>query len=199
MKAGSIQRHLTPYSLVGRRATTIRHAFASARAPVESYDESRVAEAMRVLGQRDMEALHCVYCKAPAETWDHLGALVLKSRPSGLGHTIGNLVPACKPCNSKRGNKPWESWMKARGCDARSIARVRAYHARYAAGGRLVARRGLTEAEDARLMEIERSILALMAKADRLLEATREAPSASTTGGGPRSGSLKGPARPRSR
>ncbi|HWH08328.1 MAG TPA: HNH endonuclease [Candidatus Thermoplasmatota archaeon] len=176
MGVDSLRKHLRPYSIRGRRATTIRHAFASARAPTEVYDAQRIAEAMRVLGQHNLDALNCVYCGADAETWDHLGALVRKSAPSGLGHTLGNLVPACRTCNSKRGNKPFEAWMKACGCSAQRIARVRAYHARYAAGGTLVARRALTPTEDARLAAIEEDIIRLMAEADAILDAMRAPP-----------------------
>lgn len=175
MDARSIQRHLTPYSIKGRRATTIRHAFASALAPIEVYDEARLREAMSVLGQRDPNDLRCVYCHEPAETWDHLGALVKDSRPSGLGHTLGNLVPACKPCNSKRGNQPWEAWMRARKLPSTRISRIREYQVRYAVGERLVPHERLTDAQRTRLLSIQEEILALMQEADDILRSARTA------------------------
>jgi hypothetical protein len=50
----------------------------------------------------------CVYCgRAKAQTWDHLFALVKNNEPSGYGHMYGNLMPACKECNSTKGNKDW--------------------------------------------------------------------------------------------
>ena len=30
---------------------------------------------------------------------------------SGYGHRIGNLLPCCKPCNSKKGNKEWRLFL----------------------------------------------------------------------------------------
>ena len=52
-----------------------------------------------------------MYCGAPAETWDHVFATVEKSEFSGAGHRLGNLLPCCKPCNSKKGNKSWNDYM----------------------------------------------------------------------------------------
>ena len=99
MKPSGIKRHLRPYSMVQRRKTTINHAFASALAPCDEYDENRVAEAMALLGQTDLDDLRCVYCDSAAETWDHLVGLVKDSKLNGYGHQIGNLVPCCRDCN----------------------------------------------------------------------------------------------------
>lgn len=177
MKPSSIKSHLRPYEIGPKRKTTIHHAFASALAPVEVYDEERVRAAMRVLGQRDLEALACVYCDAAATTWDHLEALVRDSRPSGHGHTVGNLVPACRHCNSERGNKPWRDWMAGKGMSVERIARLQTYHETFRVGGHLVAREDLNPESSRRLREIEEKIVALMQEADDIIRAWRTAES----------------------
>ena len=112
MKTKSIKRHLKPYSILKSRKTTINHAFASALAPHDPYDEDRIAEALRLLGQNPASDLTCVYCDREAETWDHLVGLVKDSNLYGYGHQVGNLVPCCKHCNSKKGNKDWRQFIK---------------------------------------------------------------------------------------
>lgn len=104
IKSSSIKSHLSSYSILRKRKTTISHAFASALAPSENYDETKVVEAMCSLGL-DPDNLACVYCGGEAETWDHLTNLVKNKEPNGYGHQVGNLVPCCKDCNSKKGNK----------------------------------------------------------------------------------------------
>lgn len=128
MKAASIAAHLRPYSILQKRSTTIAHAFASAIAPGEVLMSSRLGQALKVLGQGPDGDLICVYCDGPAETWDHLVALVQAGEMSGYGHTLSNLVPACRDCNSRRGNREWRSWLRvSRGdCEAR-IGRIERY------------------------------------------------------------------------
>jgi 5-methylcytosine-specific restriction endonuclease McrA len=105
MKIDSIKKHLAPYSIYQKRHTTISHAFASALAPVDDYDEEKLQAALRTLGQEDLTDIRCVYCSRPAQTWDHLVCLVKKGELNGYGHQIGNLVPSCKDCNSSKGSK----------------------------------------------------------------------------------------------
>lgn len=105
MKIESIKKHLSPYSIYQKRHTTIAHAFASALAPVDGYDEARLLKALKALGQEDKDDIRCVYCEKPAQTWDHLVCLVKKGELNGYGHQIGNLVPSCKDCNSSKGAK----------------------------------------------------------------------------------------------
>jgi hypothetical protein len=105
MKIESIKKHLSPYSIYQKRHTTISHAFASALAPVDGYDEARLLKALRDIGQEDEDDIRCVYCEKPAQTWDHLVCLVKKGELNGYGHQIGNLVPSCKDCNSSKGAK----------------------------------------------------------------------------------------------
>jgi hypothetical protein len=105
MKIESIKKHLSPYSIYQKRHTTIAHAFASALAPVDGYDEARLLKALKAFGQEDEDDIRCVYCEKPAQTWDHLVCLVRKGELNGYGHQIGNLVPSCKDCNSSKGAK----------------------------------------------------------------------------------------------
>jgi 5-methylcytosine-specific restriction endonuclease McrA len=111
MRYKDIRRYLKPYSLVASRTTTINHAFAASIAPSDSYDEDRVRTALIALGQNPDADLVCAYCGAEAETWDHVHATVRDKKFSGYGHRIGNLLPCCKPCNSKKGNKEWRVFL----------------------------------------------------------------------------------------
>lgn len=111
MKYSSIKYHLRPYKILERRKTTINHAFAAAIAPYDEFDDERIRRAVEILGQDVNEPLICVYCGRPARTWDHVFGTVKDSRFSGHGHRIGNLLPACKPCNSSKGNKIWQDFL----------------------------------------------------------------------------------------
>lgn len=71
MKIESIKTHLRPYSIFGKRKTTINHTFASAIAPNDSYDINLLKKAIVLLGQNPEKDLKCVYCDKPAKTWDH--------------------------------------------------------------------------------------------------------------------------------
>jgi 5-methylcytosine-specific restriction endonuclease McrA len=169
-----LRRHFVPYGIYARRKTTINHAFASAIAPCDSFIEDSVKEALRVLGQNPEGELSCVYCDDPAETWDHVFATVKNSVFSGLGHRLGNLVPCCKPCNSKKGNKAWEKFILERETtgparDSR-IKRIRAYLARYSTKDLLPD--GLPEYS--RFLEIRNQILELMREADRIAAVIRQ-------------------------
>ena len=112
MKKESIKKYLKPYSILSKRKTTINHAFASALAPYDDYDEEKLNEALMVLEQSSGVNLRCVYCGKDAETWDHLVGLVKDSNFSGYGHQIWNLVPCCTKCNTKKGKKNWKQFLK---------------------------------------------------------------------------------------
>lgn len=114
MKIESIKHHLQAYSIMGKRQTTINHAFASAIAPNDSYNEKMIREAIKTLGQDPNEDLLCVYCGELAETWDHVFGLVKDLKFSGYGHVVGNLLPCCKKCNSEKGNKRWQDFIKTK-------------------------------------------------------------------------------------
>lgn len=105
------KRKMKPTTIIKERATSIRNAFASALASVGNFDEEEINKALMILGQGDSsELLTCVYCGAPAKTADHLNGLVIEKRYSGHGQVIGNLVPCCTSCNSRKGNKAWRKW-----------------------------------------------------------------------------------------
>jgi len=73
MKKEDIKHHLHTYSVYGKRRTTINHAFASVIiAPSDDYDETKISEALKFLGQNPNKDLKCVFCNDEAETWDHL-------------------------------------------------------------------------------------------------------------------------------
>jgi len=97
--------------MVAGRTTTINHAFAASIAPCDIYDDQRLRQAIRSLGQDPDADLQCAYCGKEAETWDHVHATVRSKKFSGHGHRIGNLLPCCKQCNSKKGNKEWQAFL----------------------------------------------------------------------------------------
>ena len=113
MRFKSIASHLRPYLMLSRRRTTINHAFAAAIAPSDIYDEKAVRRAITLLGQNPELDLECAYCGAAAKTWDHVFATVKNSQFSGYGHRFGNLLPCCKTCNSRKGNKSWNAHLSS--------------------------------------------------------------------------------------
>lgn len=114
MKKSDIKRHLKDYSISGR-SSTISHAFASALSVADDYDLKRIDNALRILEQDPDGELKCAYCDKPAETWDHIKAIVEKTVFTGNGHQINNLIPCCKDCNSSKGNKEWKDFLKRKG------------------------------------------------------------------------------------
>jgi 5-methylcytosine-specific restriction endonuclease McrA len=69
-----------------------------------------ILEALTLLGMTENN-VRCVYCGAVHTTWDHLRPIVVNQRPTGFISEIGNLVPACGPCNSSKRNEDWRTWM----------------------------------------------------------------------------------------
>jgi hypothetical protein len=112
MKKESIKRHLSKYLISQRRGTTINHAFASAIAPCDPYNEEKVREALLFLGQDPDGELVCIFCEGKAQTWDHLTSLVKRGELNGFGHQLGNLVPCCKDCNSSKGAKDFSLFVE---------------------------------------------------------------------------------------
>lgn len=115
MTPKSIRSHLAPYSIFSKRKTTIAHAFASALAPSDEYDEAKIETALEALGQKNLKQLSCVYCESLAQTWDHLENLVKNGKLNGYGHQVGNLVPCCRDCNSQKGGKTFRDFINANG------------------------------------------------------------------------------------
>jgi 5-methylcytosine-specific restriction endonuclease McrA len=53
----------------------------------------------------------CAYCRTNvADTWDHIVAVA-----NGGRTTPGNVVPACRSCNSAKSNRDVTEWMEERG------------------------------------------------------------------------------------
>jgi hypothetical protein len=178
MKKQSIKAHLAPYSIFQKRKTTINHAFASAIAPVAEYDVGTLEAAIRLLGQDPDGNLKCVYCDGDATTWDHLVGLVAKGEFRGNGHQIGNLVPCCGACNSKKGAKDWEVYLgsetKALGLvDRRKI--IAAYAGKYSVVVDPKVPATLRPAEWKRYLEIREQIFGLMKEADKIAAGLRAA------------------------
>lgn len=117
MKKNDLKRHLKDYSIYGKRSSTISHAFASALSIADDYDVTKIDKAITILGQNPDDDLLCAYCDSPAETWDHIKAVVVKTAYSGFGHQINNLLPCCKSCNSAKGNKDWKVYLELKGLD----------------------------------------------------------------------------------
>jgi endonuclease I len=111
MRYTNVRRYLKPYNIVDSRKTTIVNALVSALAPHDDFDDQKVQDAIRTCLEQDLNDLVCVYCGAPAQTWDHVVALVHREQFSGYGHRLGNLLPCCKSCNSRKGNQDWQAFM----------------------------------------------------------------------------------------
>lgn len=94
-------------------------------APRDHVDDPRWAEALAILDQDADAELTCVYCGAPATSWDHLFPLVNDKDPTGHGHAVGNLVPACGSCNTRKQNKPWRDFVETLAADRRELVRER--------------------------------------------------------------------------
>ena len=179
MKKESIKSHLSAYSIKQKRQTTINHAFASAIAPVDKYDLKRLVEALRLLGEKDPDGeLTCIYCGKPAETWDHLHGLVKDAKPSGYGHQLGNLVPCCKECNSRKGAKDWEIYLKNEVSEQTALEQkqklIASYCDRYVGrvNSELLVEKSPGDLN--RYWEIKEHIINLMKEADEIAKKLRE-------------------------
>jgi 5-methylcytosine-specific restriction endonuclease McrA len=173
MKLGSIKTHLRDYKIVDRRRTTISHAFASALAPVDLYDEEKIRTAVSEnLGQDPDGELSCVYCDARAETWDHVVGLVKKGVLRGFGHQIGNLVPCCKACNSSKGGKTVAEHLEKLGQSSKAknirLRRICNYTKNYAVKIDLDAIKSKRPNEWRQFEDLRAQIVELMEQADVL-------------------------------
>ena len=174
MKLTSLKKHLKPYSIYDRRKTTINHAFASAMAPYDDFDGNieRIAKAIARLGQNPNDDLYCVYCGQNAETWDHLVNLVKDSQLQGYGHQIGNLVPACQQCNSKKGRKDWEKFVEEKFSNKRKRnevkRRIKRYLASYAKEVDIKNAKQCCPEEWREFKDIKNKIFNLMKEADNV-------------------------------
>jgi len=180
LKLDSIRSYLRPYSITQRRKTTMNNAFASAIAENTEYDPGAVAKAIQFLNLERKGELLCFYCDRPSQTWDHVKALVKNGEYSGFGHTLGNLVPCCKDCNSKKGNKDPEAYLEYKfPRDKRKrehkLHLLKVYQRRYLPS--VVDQsemERLCPAEMRELERLKRRILRDMEKADEIAKTVRE-------------------------
>jgi hypothetical protein len=172
MKKQSIKSHLAPYLILPKRKTTVNHAFASAIAPVDEYDEERLGAALRSLGQDPESDLSCVFCGLPAETWDHLVGLVENGELRGYGHQLGNLVPCCRICNFRKGGKDWDVYLQEVVPDQSIFEEkyrlIASYRDQYAAPVDLKRAAEMLPEDSARYAELKNEIFRLMAQADTI-------------------------------
>ena len=178
MKKEDIKRHLKTYSVYNKRRTTINHAFASAIAPSDDFDEEKMNEALKFLGQNPDEDLKCVFCNDEAETWDHLVGLVKNGELRGFGHQIGNLVPCCKKCNSKKGSKEFDKFIgeynKIPFDKNELIELLSQYQRKFAKEINLDILKEKTSTDYEAFLKVKEEIFNLMEKADILAERLRK-------------------------
>ena len=172
MKKKDIKRHLQIYSIYNKRRTTINHAFASAIAPSDDYNEKEIDKALIFLGQNPNMDLKCVFCNDEAETWDHLIGLVKNGELRGFGHQIGNLVPCCKSCNSKKGSKEFDKFIreysKIDGNKTELIELLSNYQIKFAKKINLDLLKEKRTDDYNEFLKVKEEIFALMEKADIL-------------------------------
>ena len=133
-------------------------------------------EAVTLLGQDSEKDLLCVYCDEPAETWDHVFGLVRDLKFSGYGHVIGNLLPCCKKCNSEKGNRDWESFLRKKNGNVATlkIAMLKQYFEKHLS--KKVSYEDIKAAcpaEIARLGLIKDKVMELFIEADTIAEKIR--------------------------
>lgn len=179
MTPTTIRSHLAPYSIFSKRKTTIAHAFASALAPSDEYDEAKIKAALEALGQQNLKQLSCVYCEKPAQTWDHLENLVKdgKLNVSGYGHQVGNLVPCCRDCNSQKGGKPFRDFINAKvnltESEKSNLVHKLAAHLALAKPNEHAILTSENQETLTRFVALQTQILGLMAEADRCAQMLR--------------------------
>jgi hypothetical protein len=76
---------LKDYSIHASRKTTINHAISSAISVADKYDDEKIDNALKLLGEDPEEKLNCIYCSRPVETIDHVMATVKNGKYSGYG------------------------------------------------------------------------------------------------------------------
>ena len=175
VKKEDIKRHLKTYSIYNKRRTTINHAFASAIAPSDDFNEEKMNEALKFLGQNPNEDLKCVFCNKYAETWDHLVGLVKNGELRGYGHQIGNLVPCCKQCNSKKGSKEFDSFINESYFDKKELIELLSlYQTKFAKEINLDLLKERNPDDYNAFLKIKQEVFNLMGKADALAEKLRK-------------------------
>ena len=97
---------------ITQRISTVTNSFVQSILPRTILSEEDLTTLRTTLRQDEEYELQCVYCGAKATEWDHLLPLVSARRPSGHLNVLGNLVPACGPCNHSKGSQDWRKWMR---------------------------------------------------------------------------------------
>jgi 5-methylcytosine-specific restriction endonuclease McrA len=113
MRLESIRKKLGRTYRISNRTSTLRNAFAQAIAPSDIYDRNRIRNAIRDLKQDPDKELRCVFCGRSASSWDHLYPVVKDGEFYGYGNWLGNLVPCCTNCNSRKSGHTWSEFLKS--------------------------------------------------------------------------------------
>lgn len=92
------------------RSSTIRGEYLKGILPQFSYTDDFKEAHYRKFGMRIDK---CAYCGDNANTLDHLYSPIKNKKLTGYTNEIQNLVPCCGPCNSSKGNKNWEDWLRS--------------------------------------------------------------------------------------
>ena len=169
----SLKRSLSAPRISGRR-TTIANAFAAAIAATDIYDDALARSAMEQLGQPVDGILRCIYCDGVATTWDHLIPVVKAGETSGPGHRLGNLVPCCSPCNSRKGGRDWTVFLEQTITDEARRSDLRTRIERHRELCVVDAHAVDVEAELRRLHRIRELIFRLMKHADHVAAVIRD-------------------------
>jgi hypothetical protein len=93
---------------------------------------------------------------------------VKDSRFSGHGHRLGNLLPCCKPCNSRKGNKPWQAHLASLALTEEELAERAEAITRHIDLFGMVDEHALATPDHQRLDQIRGQILALMTEGDEI-------------------------------
>ena len=96
---------------ITQRISTVTNSFVQSILPRTFMSEEELTNLRAVLLQETDDRWQCVYCGDLATDWDHLRPLVSARRPTGHLNLLGNLVPACGPCNQSKGSQDWRIWM----------------------------------------------------------------------------------------
>lgn len=96
----------------------------------------------------------------------------------GYGHQIGNLVPCCRSCNSKKGSKDWQQFIDHHVTQATNRRQIQAkltnYLAKYAKLIDIDQIKREAPDEWLRYLAVKEQILALMKEADMIAGAIRK-------------------------
>jgi HNH endonuclease len=114
--------------------------------------------------------LRCAYCGiAEAKRWDHLVPV-----RAGGETVLGNMVPACGPCDDSKAHRNFETWLRERNMDQNAIdveeqlAKLHQYMQAYRYVPTLLEDR-LTKTELLRFGEVIKKLAALRMEADILI------------------------------